>query len=472
MCNEKPEVYALRQSGGNWQISRRDFLKTAGAGAAVMGAALNSRFVRPVSADESIADFCKKAQAHEKKISALFLSADGKYLLSRSEGSAYDEVIIKCWSMETGELVNSETFKNMRRIRTAMIDGKSCLLFSYYKRIRIISIPEMDVSDGITVDVDPGFEGNMINDFIVGPDENLYVSLISQPEIICIKRTDDEKKYGDQSIVYTCRNDAPNFGGFLDENRLLLSTLISVFVLDIGTQVIEPLDIPTKNIYFNSFLSDKNRILVQDKVGDGADASYSLFSIRENAPIWQRYLPGRSGEKVDIRGIVLTPDNSMAVLSTVDMDIILRLISVEDGTIIKEVNTGPEEINGASLAAAPDGSKIAVALGNSIVFYSLPDLEVAGCPVDLSVNTDDTEAVEVSETDPVSGRIVTYTLPCGAAIPAGTVCTCNCVAGGVPTAKPTAVPTKAPCSCVGNTCGCVGYSCGCDGNVGHYWHPN
>ena len=98
---------------------------------------------------------------------------------------------------------------------------------------------------------------------------------------------------------------------------------------------------------FYAILSDKNRILVQDSVEDGADASYSLFSIKENAPIWQRYLTGMSSEKVDIRGIVLTPDNSMAVLSTVDMDIILRLISVEDGTIIKEVNTGPEEINGA-----------------------------------------------------------------------------------------------------------------------------
>ena len=34
---ERPEVYALRQDRGDWQISRRDFLKAAGFGAAALG---------------------------------------------------------------------------------------------------------------------------------------------------------------------------------------------------------------------------------------------------------------------------------------------------------------------------------------------------------------------------------------------------------------------------------------------------
>ena len=44
---ERPEVYALRQDGEGWQFSRRDFLKAAGIGAAVVGAGMNSRFVVP-----------------------------------------------------------------------------------------------------------------------------------------------------------------------------------------------------------------------------------------------------------------------------------------------------------------------------------------------------------------------------------------------------------------------------------------
>ncbi len=474
--SDRPEVYALRKDSGNWQISRRNFLKAAGIGAATLGTGLNCRLAGPVSAEESTAEFCRKALAHEKKITSLYLSADEKYLLSRSDGPSYDDVIIKCWDMETGALVNSQTFNNPRRIRTAWIDGRSCLLVNSYKTIRIVSIPEMDVSDGITVTVDSGFKGNMINDFIVGPDEDLVVSLISNPNVIRIARTDDAAKYGSQSVVYTCRNNAPNYGGFLDENRLLVSTLLDFFILNVKDGTTETLNIPIKNIYtFYTLLSDKSRILVQDRVEEGADASYSLFSIEANTPVWRRSLPGREGKKVDIDLFVPTPDNSMAVLFTVDAgNIILRLISMEDGTVIREVDTGPDETNGASIVMAADGSKMAAALGKSIVFYSLPDLAVIGCPVDMSINPDDTEAVEVSDVDPVSGQTVTYTLPCGAAIPAGAVCICNCVAGGVPTVKPTAVPTKAPCSCVGFACSCVGNVCSCVGHTitTHYWHPN
>jgi len=54
-----------------------------------------------------------------------------------------------------------------------------------------------------------------------------------------------------------------------------------------------------------------------------------------------------------------------------------------------------------------------------------------------------------------SGRTITYTLPCGSPIPAGAVCTCNCVT--VPAAG----------------CSCDGYvSCTCDAVTSHYWYPN
>jgi hypothetical protein len=49
---------------------------------------------------------------------------------------------------------------------------------------------------------------------------------------------------------------------------------------------------------------------------------------------------------------------------------------------------------------------------------------------------------------------VTYTLPCGSPIPAGAVCTCNCVT--VPAA-----------------CSCDSYSpCSCNSFSSHYWYPN
>ncbi len=49
---------------------------------------------------------------------------------------------------------------------------------------------------------------------------------------------------------------------------------------------------------------------------------------------------------------------------------------------------------------------------------------------------------------------VTYTLPCGSPIPAGAVCSCNCVT--VPAA-----------------CSCDSYNpCSCDSVSSHYWYPN
>ncbi len=59
-------------------------------------------------------------------------------------------------------------------------------------------------------------------------------------------------------------------------------------------------------------------------------------------------------------------------------------------------------------------------------------------------------------TTTVGSETVTWTMPCGSAIPAGAVCTCNCVS----------VP--AACSCnVYNPCSCVGHVV-----TSHYWYPN
>lgn len=54
----------------------------------------------------------------------------------------------------------------------------------------------------------------------------------------------------------------------------------------------------------------------------------------------------------------------------------------------------------------------------------------------------------------------TYSAPCGTPLPAGAVCTCDCVS----------VPAGG-CSCVGHsTCSCVDDK-GCSA-VSHYWYPN
>ncbi|HEX3009164.1 MAG TPA: SH3 domain-containing protein, partial [Bacteroidales bacterium] len=69
------------------------------------------------------------------------------------------------------------------------------------------------------------------------------------------------------------------------------------------------------------------------------------------------------------------------------------------------------------------------------------------------------DGITYNYTDPY-GNVQSLTLPCGAPIPDGAVCTCNCVT---------------MCSCVGYvapppTCQCDGQSCSC--NLVTYWYPN
>ena len=61
---------------------------------------------------------------------------------------------------------------------------------------------------------------------------------------------------------------------------------------------------------------------------------------------------------------------------------------------------------------------------------------------------------------------VSWTLPCGSPVPAGAVCTCNCVA--VPAGTRNSLTT---CTC-NKVCTC-NTVCSCVGHVtSHYWHPN
>ena len=118
--------------------------------------------------------------------------------------------------------------------------------------------------------------------------------------------------------------------------------------------------------------------------------------------------------------------------------------------------------NYAGPVVSQDGTRLAVSIGNSLLFFLLPDLRLIACPMDVDAAKDDTKGIEVSMKDSVTGEIYTYTMPCGGAIPNGAVCTCNCVKGG------------GGCSCDSYVKSSGGSSNGNSGSSGgsHYWHPN
>jgi WD40 repeat protein len=124
-----------------------------------------------------------------------------------------------------------------------------------------------------------------------------------------------------------------------------------------------------------------------------------------------------------------------------DIVISLRRPRVEFLKDIKQ-DTAPA----GALAISPDGKILAVGASNgALVFWSVPDGAHLGCLMDLAASPDTIKGLTFSATSE-SGQIFTYTLPCGSPIPAGAVCTCNCVPGSVGTRTCTC-NTVPVCSC-------------------------
>jgi WD40 repeat protein len=134
---------------------------------------------------------------------------------------------------------------------------------------------------------------------------------------------------------------------------------------------------------------------------------------------------------------------------------------------------GPSD--GLSLSVGMDslGHYLAVASGKNIQLYSLPQgTPVPVCFMDVAASSPAASGIQYTR------KGVNYTVPCGAPIPAGAVCTCNCVPGFCPCVQDTGCGcvsdtgcdcvSDSGCSCVSDTgCGCVSDTgCGCVSDTG------
>ncbi len=451
MNKEKPEVYALRQDGENWQITRRDFLKAAGIGAAALGVGLNSRLAKPAAAEESLDELCKNAPAHEagRYIQWLLASADGKYLLSGD-----DKGLLKCWDFGNYSLISisDNMVSSNKSITSAFVDGKNC----------VFSIPTTSLSSThLNMNTVPNLERSTketwysdkmtsFSAFTVDSQKNVYGILGNH--IYGHYKSDNSKKmlaefeesWKGLSVTLIDR-----------ERKLLIASGSGIYILDLDDKSLR--EVLVTDVNLASMLPGEARMLICRQDG------YALISLIDSSTVWNQSYDELGMANPELQSAAVTPDGTIGILKGTRYKNILWLVSLADGTLIKKLDTGTENSKTdrlAPIAVAGDGSKFAIAANNSLLFISLPDLQVVGCPVDLDAMKDDKEGIKVEGIDHVTGQTVTYTLPCGAAIPPGATCVCNCVAGTIPT-----------CSCVGNTCKCVGNTCSCVGH-GHYWHPN
>jgi WD40 repeat protein len=158
-------------------------------------------------------------------------------------------------------------------------------------------------------------------------------------------------------------------------------------------------------------------------------------------------------EKQNATSLAFSADGKLLAIAYADAP--ARLYSAPDLTLKHEM----EANQGPCLSAAmdPQNSYLAVASGQSIRLYALPSgSRVQVCFMDIAASSPASQGTQYF----TGGGV--YTIACGAPIPAGIDCTCDCVPGNCPCVYDTG------CSCVSDSgCGCVNDSgCSCDSDTG------
>ncbi len=440
---DAPEVYAVRKDGSGWQISRRDFLKAAGLGAAALSAGCARK--KPLN------EVCRDVPAHKSVITGLIESVDGKHLVSLDSGS-----VIKCWDFRNKSLLGNLK-ANFRGFSVGRHNGKSCLYLNSGKNREEVYFYELPLkeftADDAAVETEkpliiPGLVETMM---VMDSEENFYAT--AGGRINLYRKADD---YQQAEMLW---EPASNKGS-ITKNRLFNDEK-SLFVqwnLNNGFGV---LDLQKKAMTY--YLAD-GTCTDSELLPDNRHAlicyqkSYVLTSLETHKNEWEKDAPKPGGgNNYIINAAAVTPDGSAgALLVTYQQRCWLYLISLADGSISASYALGELVKSGTfgGLLISRDGSQLAIALAQSILFFSLPDLQLIGCPMDINDAKNDLKGSEISATDEATGAAYSYTLPCGAELPPGAVCTCNCVRG------------RGGCACNSHS------SSGSSKSGPHYWHPN
>ncbi|HEY9074905.1 MAG TPA: hypothetical protein VIO61_00075 [Anaerolineaceae bacterium] len=377
---------------------------------------------------------CTGLSAATGRVGGAFYSPDGKWIWS----SEVNGPLVRLWNAETGELVR--TF-NLLTYSSSMIffSQDSSLLYAANQEGLVFI---WQVSDG--------------------------------KEIARL----DTKISGTKSVMLS------------SDKRLLAvndTTRIQVWDIAKGTKVTE----------INGNFSSYSILSPDDRYIASADSTNSIVLYRfpgltperslkgaTSMPIWLAFSPDSAdlaasflGSKTEIRTWLVSDGSPRWTLPTesawwvgysqdgktlVGNGLSLLFWSNADGKLQRTITLDKEwEFSQVS----PSLTRLTRVKDNRISLWDIQDkpASLGICLFDKDASSKDASANTYKLTDS-TGVTRTYTLPCGAPIPAGAICTCNCIPGTglLPTAKP---PTATLPSC-----SCVSYSSG--GGGGGYCSCN
>lgn len=444
--SERPEVYALRQNGGGWQISRREFLKAAAFGAAAIG--IGNR--RASAHEESLLDVCRDTKAHRSTIYNIALSVDGRYFVSRD----LDDV--RCWDFEKQNLLGKVP-ADTNDLISGYHDGKSCVFLPRSASTDYLLVYELPLKESDATRIKLPSPYRFQRSTIFDSSENMY-TIQNDKNIVFFSKGSG---YQEKKTLYEAPDDRRIFRIRLidHEKKLFVQLGTGQFNRYSGFGVLE-LTGNSMTVFdgeCNKFaiLQERNQALI------GTKTEYRLVSLEDGSVLWSReYSDAEDPSFEMIVGTAVTPDGGYGILLA-DYDnvkYVLCMISMGDGSIMKTfILDGMDVVSLSSdIVISPDSKKCVISINEHIFCFSLPDLDLIGCPNDPRlVDLRNYNQMEIILRDAKTGTTGWMTLPCGSYIPDGAVCSCNCVG---PTfdycitdtsgLKPT--PTPGP----------------------HYWHPN
>jgi WD40 repeat protein len=405
-AQDEPEIVPVGQMPWDTKMERRGFLGV-GVGVAsllllVDGQAAGDQFAG--NQDDVPARFPKKVlKAHRGAVTAIAISPDGKTLASASE-----EKTIKVWALPKGNRIATIPSRQESVTDLAMSpDGTLLASVAADENVKLWSLPTGRLRATLK-------DTEYVRALAISPDGKMLATT-----------------GGDSIKLWTLPAGAPL--GVLGENATQINALAispdsKILVSGAGNETIQLWSLPEKTAL---------KTFPSQRYGDTTSAlavspdGQTLLSISAGRAVKLWSLPeGRLLKTANISSstsLAISPQlDTMALAISYEGDISLR--SVPEGNLLGALEGHQEAVN--ALSISPDGEVLASGDNDGVIaLWDLKKRSFISFLFDPKANAAATKAISYNRYDRVTGRTITYTLPCGSPVPPGAVCTCNCVPG-------------------------------------------